>query len=82
MPPYNELFPVGSSVKVGSLEQLEEFRRIWKYHNPLLAEQLRFAGRNATVRKVGFYHGGDVLYWLDDTPGTWHEECLSSADGV
>ena len=80
MPPYNELFPVGSTVKIGSREQLEEFQRTWKYHHPLLAEQLRYAGRDASVRKVGFYHGGDVLYELDEIPGMWHEQCLSSAE--
>ena len=76
MPPYKELFPVGSTIKIASREQLEEFQRTWKYHHPLLAEQLRYAGRDATVREVGFYHGGDVLYGLDEIPGTWHEQCL------
>lgn len=79
MPPYSELFPVGSTVKIQSRQQLEEFQRTWEYHHPLLEEQLPYAGRDATVRTVGFYHGGDVLYELDDIPGTWHERCLSSA---
>jgi hypothetical protein len=80
MPPYKELFPVGSRVKIGSREQLEAFQRTWKYHHPLLAEQLGFAGRDAIVRHVGYYHGGDVLYELNDTPGMWHEQCLSHED--
>ena len=80
MPPYKDLFPVGSAIGIGLREQLEEFQRTWKYHHPLVAEQLRFAGRDATVREVSFYHGGDVLYSLDEIPRTWHEQCLSSAE--
>jgi hypothetical protein len=34
MPPYKELFPVGSTVKIGPREQLEGFQRTWKHHNP------------------------------------------------
>ena len=25
------------------------------------------------------YHGGDVLYVLENVPGTWHEDCLRRA---
>ena len=81
MPPYDELFPVGSRVRIQPRERVEEFQRTWKYHHPLVTEQIRFAGQGATVRDVSYYHGGDVLYLLNDIPGTWHEECLSSADG-
>jgi hypothetical protein len=31
---------------------------------------------------VAFYHGGDVLYTLDDIPGTWHEACMHPSSGV
>jgi integrase/recombinase XerD len=61
-------------------EQLEDFRRIWRYHHPLTVEQLAFAGRPAIVQKVAFYHGGDVLYTLNRIPGMWHEQCLVNPD--
>ena len=78
--PHNDVpFPIGSRVRIRSREQLEEFQRTWKYHHPLLDEQLAFAGRDATVRYVSSYHGGDLLHELDEIPGTWHEQCLSSS---
>ena len=80
MPPYNEQFPVATRVQIASKEQLEEFRRNWRYHHPLTVEQLAFAGRPAIVEKVAFYHGGDVLYTLNGIPGMWHEQCLANSD--
>ncbi len=77
---YTEQFPVGSRVKIADRDFLEEFKRSWKYDHRLESEQLELAGVTATVSKVGFYHGGDVLYQLDGIPGTWHEACLQ-ADG-
>jgi hypothetical protein len=35
-------------------------------------------GKMDTVKSVGFYHGGDVLYELSEISGTWHEACLES----
>ena len=29
--------------------------------------------------RVGYYHGGDVLYELEGVPGVWHEVCLRKA---
>ena len=75
-PPYNEQFPVGTRVQIAPRDVLEEFRRTWSYHHPLTVEQLACAGQQATVRDVGFYHGGDVLYTLDGVAGIWHEQCL------
>ena len=60
--------------------RLEQFRRAWTMHNPLSEAQLAFAGKQATVKALGFYHGGDVLYELIDVPGVWHEECLESGE--
>ena len=48
----------------------------WKYHHKLQPEQLAHADALAEVEKVGFYHGGDVLYNLKNVPGIWHEQCL------
>ncbi len=79
MPAYNEEFPVGSSVRIVDAQQLQEFRDTWKFHNKLRPEQLEYAGRVAEVAKVGFYHGGDVLYELRGLPGIWHEQCLRPA---
>jgi len=80
MPPYNEQFPVGTYVQIISRERLEEFKRSWRYHHPLADQQLAFAGQKGIVRKVSFYHGGDVLYLLEGVPGTWHEQCLVTPD--
>jgi hypothetical protein len=74
--PYNEEYPVGSTVLIGTRAALEDFQREWKWHHPLQADQLDAAGRSAKVTKVSFYHGGDELYELEGIPGIWHEQCL------
>jgi hypothetical protein len=76
---YTEKFPAGSSVLIAKGDALEHFRQTWKLHNPLLPEQLAFAGSRATIASVGFYHGGDVLYVLEGVPGVWHESCLTKS---
>lgn len=58
---------------------MEEFHSTWQFHNKLAPEQFDCAGQIAVIKSIGFYHGGDVLYWLMDLPGTWHEECLEAA---
>jgi len=81
MAPYKEEFPIGSKVRIVDARRLQEFQRTWKYHNKLGSEQLDYAGRLTEVAKVGFYHGGDVLYELRGVPGIWHEQCLEPATG-
>jgi hypothetical protein len=81
MPPYTERFPVGTRVRVTTRQTLEEFRADWRFHNPLTSAQLECAGQEATVKEVGFYHGGDPLYVLIGLPGVWHEPCLSDNSG-
>jgi len=76
---YKEEFPVGSMVRIADAQWLQEFQRTWKYHHKLDPEQLNYAGQVGKVEKVGFYHGGDVLYELRSVPGTWHEQCLGPA---
>jgi hypothetical protein len=76
---YVEQFPVGARVRIASRDRLETFKETWRFHHPLGADQLSFADREATVREVTFYHGGDVLYSLQEVPGIWHEQCLSAA---
>lgn len=76
MKPYENRFAIGEKVRIASLEELRRFKRDWKWHNPLTDEQLVLAGRVAKVESFGFYHGGDVIYSLKRTPGTWHEDCL------
>lgn len=78
MPPYAEQFPVGTRVRIADHDSLAAFRASWRLHNPLSGEQLGYAGHTATIKDVGFYHGGDVIYVLADIPGVWHESCLSS----
>ena len=71
-----EDFPVGSKFRTANAQQLQEFLRTWKYHHKLNPQQLACAGHVAEVERVGFYHGGDVLYKLRGVPGTWREQCL------
>ena len=73
---YSEDFPVGTMVRITEREHLESFQREWRWHHPLEASQLSFAGQTAQVRKVSFYHGGAELYELDGVPGIWHGHCL------
>lgn len=80
VPPYNERFPAGSRVRVKPRSFLEQFQRGWKYHHPVTDQQLDSAGVVDTVKGVGFYHGGDVLYTLSNTPGTWHEDCIEQVN--
>ena len=74
--PYREKYPVGTLVRIESAERLNAFMREWTFHHRLELKQLQFAGTSDSVRSVGFYHGGDVLYTLENAPGTWHEQLL------
>jgi hypothetical protein len=76
---YQEQFPVGTRVRVKPRSFLEQFKRDWKWHHPISDMQLDAAGTCDTIKEVGFYHGGDILYQLAAAPGTWHEQCLESA---
>jgi hypothetical protein len=78
--PYKERYPLGTPVRIADRDALDAFQQSWTLHHPLSDEQLEHAGETATVSDFGFYHGGDVLYWLTGKPGTWHEVCLASAD--
>lgn len=68
VPPYKEQFPVSSRVRVKPRSFLAQFQREWKYHHPLSDEQLDSAGVTDTVKGAAFYHGGDVVYTLSETP--------------
>jgi hypothetical protein len=78
--PYRARYPKGTSIKVASRLELEQFRQTWRYHHKLEAEQLSYADCTARVMSTSYYHGGDVLYQLENIPGTWHECCLKAAD--
>jgi hypothetical protein len=77
--PYKEAFPEGTKVKVADSAFLTEFKETWKYHHKLQPEQLGYADKATTVKKVGFYRGGDPVYELTDVPGLWLEQCLRPA---
>ena len=77
--PYREDFPAGTKVRIRNVEFLENFRRTWRLHHPINAEQVCFAGRVSIVEGVSFYHGGDELYTLKDVPGIWHQRLLERA---
>jgi hypothetical protein len=77
MADYNARWPAGSRVRIADSSVLEKFAREWRYHNTLQPQQLEHAGQDARVKSVGYYHGGDPLYVLEDLPGVvWHECCL------
>jgi hypothetical protein len=50
LPPYQELFPVGSRVRVKLRPFLEQFQRDWKYHHAFSANHLDAAGKMDTVK--------------------------------
>jgi hypothetical protein len=74
--PYRPEYSEGETVRIVSLDKLENFIKAWKFHNKLQPDQLGYAGRLARVESIGFYHGGDELYRLKELPGIWHEICL------
>lgn len=77
--PYKEAFPAGTRVRVADLAFLEFFMSEWKYHHKLRPEQMPYVDREATVKGVAFYHGGDPVYTLESIPGLWLEPCLRGA---
>ena len=76
MSQYQEIYPIGTTVRTKDRSFLESFSKNWTYHHPLEKLQLTYASRQGIVATVGFYHGGDVLYTLESIPGIWHEACL------
>jgi hypothetical protein len=69
----------GSVVRIAPRAALEAFLRpTWKLHHPLVPAQLEYGGCTAKVFTSAMYHGGDVLYELEDIPGIWHERCLEA----
>jgi hypothetical protein len=81
MKPYAPSFKEGDRVRIANRKTLEAFRRSWKYHHPLQPEQLAQAEVEATIRSIGIYHGGDVIYELEEVAGIWHEDCLQRPEG-
>jgi hypothetical protein len=78
---YKATFPQGSRVRIADRTFLDNFLVTWKYHHKLQPAQLEYADREAIVKGVAFYHGGDPLYSLSDIPGMWHEACLRPLPG-
>jgi hypothetical protein len=77
--PYKEAFPIGTTIRVADRAFLERFMNEWKHHHKLQSKQLLYADREATVKAVAFYHGGDAVYTLEGVPGQWLEPCLRLA---
>ena len=73
---YKEAFPKGTRVRIADRAFLELFRSEWKFHHKLQPDQLDYAERETRVADVGFYHGGDPVYELEDVPGLWLEQTL------
>ena len=72
-------FPMGTRVRIGDRSTLEEFLRTWQYHHKLESDQLDFAGRVTSVEDIFMYHGGDIIYKLQNAPGLWHQQLLEVA---
>ncbi len=70
-------FAKGASVRIADRPTLEAFARTWTLHHKLDIEQLEYAGRVAKVIDVLMYHGGDILYRLEDVPGLWHQRLIA-----
>jgi hypothetical protein len=66
---YKANFPIGSRVRIADAGQLQGLHRTWKFHDKLRTEQLNYAGGIGQVERIGYYHRGDVLYWLRGVPG-------------
>ena len=74
-------YPRGRRVRIATRLQLERFKADWRFHHPLTAEQLDWAGDDVEVIEVAMYHGGDMLYVVRGSRGEsgyWHEACLTS----
>ncbi|HVR47582.1 MAG TPA: hypothetical protein VMT95_13210 [Candidatus Binatia bacterium] len=79
--PGPEKYRFGSRVRIAPLEALREFMKTWHYHHALVPEQLRYADMVTRIASVEYYHGGDVVYTLDDTGNfAWLEPCLKGVE--
>jgi len=90
MPPYHSPFRPGDLVRVVSREKLSEFLPenwlgetedgdTYSLHHPIEESWLEYAGREFTVRSVGYYHCGDILLELDGIEGRWHESSVEDS---
>lgn len=77
--PYEAQFAVGAAVRIKARADLEAFAATWKYHHKLTEQHLSWAGQEAVVSSVSYYHGGDPLYELTGFAGYWHEENIEDA---
>lgn len=64
-------FEPGDEVEIVDRETFEAFRDYWKYVARPTEEQLEYAGVKTKIKQPGFYHGGYVIYTLEDVPGGW-----------
>lgn len=70
----------GAEVQIVDRQTLEEFRESWKYVARPTDEQLAYAGIRTKVRMPTFYHGGYVIYVLEDAPGGWLSPTIFAVD--
>jgi hypothetical protein len=80
MRPYQEKFSVGTTVCIAERPQLERFRSEWRFHYPLEAGQLRFAGRTSAVATVGFIMAVMCFTRCLGFLAFWHESCVHAID--
>lgn len=76
MPNYHSAFDGGEYVRIADADALRQFQQSWTLHHALQEEQLAYAGRDARVVTVSYYHGGTPLYEFLEIPGIWHEPCI------
>jgi len=77
MPDYHSAFDGGEYARIADLETLRRFQQSWTLHHPLQEEQLAYAGKDARIVSVSFYHCGTPIYQFLNIPGTWHESCIT-----
>ena len=77
MPAYFPAFIAGERVRIKPASFLRTYLPPeWQWHHPLSSEQIGFAGEEASIIEVSFYHCGNVLFRLQGVPGYWHEACV------
>jgi len=64
-------------IRIKPREYLEwHANNLWTRHHPPMPEQFEFGSSIKTIKEIQMYHGGDLLYILEETPGIWREDCI------
>ncbi len=64
----------------GYLEHHRETKSV--LHHPPDEQQLEYGGREALVKTVLEYHGGELVYELEEIPGLWRFDCIEEVTRI